>query len=148
MRTIALCICVSVLTLVRGLNALAGVPLQANVAIPMPIDPGASNDYSSSLGRGGSTVSGTVRNLLESNAVQIDLLFDYRTNDEIFLDEIIVRIEISTENGSGTVGFATIDPNFINLNPNRVSLSYRATLYFPTDATSYVARVKVFGNYE
>ncbi len=148
MKTIALCICISLLTLVPGSDARAGPPLQANVTIPMPIDPGASNNYSSALGGGGATVSGTVRNQLDGNAVQVDLLFDYRTDDAIFFDEIIVRIEISTENASGTYGFASIDPNYVNLNPNRVSLSYRATLYFPTEAIGYVGRVKVFGNYE
>jgi hypothetical protein len=35
----------------------------------------------------------------------------------------------------------------VNLNPNRVPLAYRVTLYHPPDAP-YVVRVRVFGNYE
>jgi hypothetical protein len=36
----------------------------------------------------------------------------------------------------------------VNLNPNRATLSYRATLYQPTTDSGYVVRVRVFGNYE
>lgn len=58
---------------------------------------------------------------------------------------------ISTEDADG-VEFSTvsIDPNDINLNPNRVPLDYAATLYIPGDARQrgYFVRVRVFGNYE
>jgi hypothetical protein len=36
----------------------------------------------------------------------------------------------------------------LDLNPNRVPLAYRATLYRPSGPEAYVVRVRVFGNYE
>ncbi len=71
--------------------------------------------------------------------------------NEFALDEIITRIVITIADLDGQqLGSATIEPNFINLNPNRVPLDYSATVYNTTGGkrTDYVARVQVFGNYE
>jgi hypothetical protein len=34
------------------------------------------------------------------------------------------------------------------VNPNRVRLTYRVTLYYPPDAPTYLLRLRLFGNYE
>lgn len=79
------------------------------------------------------------------------LRFDYKTDADVALDEIISLIVISLENADGReVARSTIDPNSVNLNPNRVPLHYCATLYKPTLAATrgYIVRVRLFGNYE
>jgi hypothetical protein len=82
--------------------------------------------------------------------VVVDLTFRYRVpRDTIALDELIDHIEISTESAKGEPFFAgAIDAQLIPLNPNRVPLFYRLTLYRPTDARAYQVHVQVFGNYE
>ncbi len=85
----------------------------------------------------------------DGDTVRVDLRFDYRIPPEtIALDEFIDRIELTTEDRSGVAGSVTIDTNLVNLNPNRAALLYRATLYRPGTAGAYVARVRVYGNYE
>ncbi len=79
------------------------------------------------------------------------LHFNYKTDADIALDEIISLIVISLENSSGIeIARATIDPNDVNLNPKRVPLHYSATLYKPEHAATagYIVRVRVYGNYE
>lgn len=125
-------------------------PLQANVAISMASKPGAASSYSARLEGGVARVFGTVRNQLDGQAAQIDVEFEYKTGAPVSLDEIIEGIEVLTETiEGGAWGFASITPNYINLNPNRVTLSYRVTLYYPQQLSyGYVARVRVYGNYE
>ncbi len=97
------------------------------------------------------TVSGRVRNLPGGETALVKLHFNYKTDADIALDEIISLIVISLENSSGIeVARATIDPNNVNLNPNRVPLHYSATLYKPEHAATagYIVRVRVYGNYE
>lgn len=95
---------------------------------------------------------GTVLNQPGGETALVDLRFSYRIPPgTIALDEIIDRIVISVEDAAGgEFSTVSIDPNDINLNPNRVPLDYAATLYIPDDArqNGYFVRVRVFGNYE
>lgn len=101
---------------------------------------------------GVATVSGRVLNLAGGETALVKLHFDYDTDADVALDEIISLIVISIEDCTGTeVSRATIGPNDVNLNPNRAALHYSATLYKPAAATSgggYLVRVRVYGNYE
>lgn len=91
-----------------------------------------------------------LRNQRGGETVRVDLVFDYRVRPGIVFDEIIDRIEIVVETITGEPFSepTIIDPGTINLNPNRVPLAYRATLYHPADPAGYVVRVRLFGNYE
>jgi hypothetical protein len=91
----------------------------------------------------------TARNL-QTDAVTVDLVFRYRLPpDTIGFDELIQNIDVATEDAAGQPrSTSTIETNLIPLNPNRVPLSYRVTLYRPTEAPTYQVHVKVFGNYE
>jgi hypothetical protein len=133
-------------------SATAGEPLQADVPVQMPRDPGAANTVSAWVEiEGAATVTVTARNQMGGQVVEIDMVFDYRTPPGVLaLDELIDRIEIDTEDlGAGEpYNFGVIDSNLIPLNPNRASLSYRVSLYYPQAPKGYIARVKVFGNYE
>ena len=95
---------------------------------------------------------GVVMNQAGGETALIDLRFSYRIPPgTIALDEIIDRIVISVEDSAGgEFSTVSIDPNDINLNPNRVPLDYSATLYIPDGArqNGYFVRVRVFGNYE
>jgi hypothetical protein len=118
-------------------------PLQVDTSIAMPGDPGASVSFSSQIRGGEATVSGVATNQLNGQTVQLDLLFDYTTPSPIALDELIECIEGAIEFSAP----ALINTNVINLNPNRVSLAYRVTLYRPPDV-GYQLRLRVWGNYE
>jgi hypothetical protein len=81
----------------------------------------------------------------------IQLHFDYRTDADIALDELISQIVIWTNDRTGNeFSKVLIDPNSVPLNPNRVPLHYAGTVYKPprNNRTSYVVRIQVFGNYE
>ncbi len=90
-----------------------------------------------------------VRNQVDGQVTEIDVVFDYRSPWQIAFDEIIEHLELDTEElGGAPFGTSLIHPNYINLNPNRASLSYRVSLYYPQTLEGFVARVKVYGNYE
>lgn len=95
---------------------------------------------------------GAVINQPDGETALVNLRFSYRIPpDTIALDEIIDLIIISIEDSTGAeFSTVSIDPNDVNLNPNRVPLDYSATLYIPEDAleNGYFVRVRVFGNYE
>jgi hypothetical protein len=103
--------------------------------------------------RGGKArLTGSIWNLRGGETALVLLAFDYKTDADISLDEILSSIVISTE-GSGGNRFSemAIDPNMVHLNPNRVPLHYSATLYTPPHkgpGNGYFVRVQVFGNYE
>lgn len=100
---------------------------------------------------GVATMSALVRNLPNGDTALVKLHFDYKIDADVALDEIISLIVISLENAHGTeVARTTIDPNSVNLNPNRVPLHYSTTLYKPAHAATngYIVRVRLFGNYE
>jgi hypothetical protein len=130
-------------------SSAAGQGLQLVTAVSVPADRRGAVRFEAPIEPGDATVSGIARNL-RGGAVQVDLAFRYRVaRDTIALDEVIERIEIATETTEGEVFLASaIDTQLIPLNPNRVPLLYRVTLYHPEEVEEYVIRVRVFGNYE
>ena len=107
--------------------------------------------FSAGLEGGEATLRGTVQNLPGGETVRVSLHFDYRTDADIALDELISQIVISTSDNAGNeFSRVTIDPNTVPLNPNRAPLYYSATLYHPPriGRSLYLARIQVFGNYE
>jgi hypothetical protein len=123
--------------------------VQVDTSFPMSNAPLAAASVVSLVEQGPANVTITARNHPQ-DAVTIDLAFRYRIPpDTIALDELIDRIEIATETLAGERHFASaIDAQLIPLNPNRVPLFYRATLYRPTDERAYRVHVRVLGNYE
>ncbi|PYK75951.1 MAG: hypothetical protein DME42_01185 [Verrucomicrobia bacterium] len=100
---------------------------------------------------GEATLRGTAQNLPGKETVLVTLHFDYPTNADIALDELISQIVISTSDRAGNeFSRVIIDPNTVPLNPNRAPLYYSATLYQPprSSRNSYTVRIRVFGNYE
>jgi hypothetical protein len=141
-------------TSLGALNAIAQeqAPLQADVRVLVKNKPNASVSFKKMLEGGEATVKGIVHNLPGGDTAHVFLEFNYRINADIALDEIISLIVISIEDTAGNeFSRVTIDPNTVNLNPNRVPLNYSATLYKPERTGGenvYFARVQVFGNYE
>jgi hypothetical protein len=126
-------------------------PLQADIQVRVNYNTESPVSFRSRLEGGGATVKGTVVNLPGSETVALRLRFNYRTNADIALDELISQIIVSTSDTDGNeFSRVTIDPNTVPLNPNRVPLSYSATLYKPprSGRNAYIARIQVFGNYE
>jgi hypothetical protein len=128
-------------------------PLQANAAVQVNDHRAATTvSFSAPLEGGPATLTGSVSNLPGSDTALIALKFDYRTQTDFALDEIIGRIVIAIEDSDGNAfSISRINPNTIHLNPNRVPLYYSATLYTPEPTRrhqDYVVRVHVFGNYE
>ena len=130
-------------------EAVAAQGLQLVTVVSVPAERRGSVRFEAPIEPGAATLHGVARNL-RGGAVQVDLEFDYRVpRDTIALDEVIERIEVSTETTGGEVFLAaTLDTALIPLNPNRVPLLYRVTLYHPEEVPEYVLRVRVFGNYE
>jgi hypothetical protein len=96
-------------------------------------------------------LGGTVQNLPAGETSFVQLHFDYRTDANIALDELISQIVIWTSDRTGNeFSKVVIDLNSVPLNPNRVPLHYAGTVYKPprNNRTSYVVRIQVFGNYE
>jgi hypothetical protein len=126
-------------------------PLQVDVRVPAKAT-GIGALFQRQIEPGEATVSGRVRNLPGGETALVTLRFDYKTNADFALDEIIGLIVISIEDSEGNeFSKVTIDPNTVNLNPNRVPLSYSATLYTPDQTGprgSYTVHIQVFGNYE
>ena len=126
-------------------------PLQIDARVQADGNNRVAATFERQIKPGLATVSGRIRNLPGGETALVKLHFDYNTEADFALDEIISLIVISLENSSGTeVARATIDPNDVNLNPNRVPLHYSATLYKPQHAATngYIVRVRVYGNYE
>ena len=128
---------------------VAAQTLQVDATLPLPTQKRGKASFDARIEPGDATVAGTARNLKRGDAVAVNLVFDYRTSAGIALDEVIDRVEVTTETPAGDVFLTTVlDTQLIPLNPNRVPLRYAATLYHPTDGEQYVVRVRVFGNYE
>lgn len=143
------------LALILGLlvagAAAAQAPLQLDVRARATGRRLVAATFRGTLEGGTARLAGSALNELGGETVLVGLRFDYRTSQPIALDEIIERIEVTVEDKTGAqFAKSTIEPNLINLNPNRVPLHYAATLYIPDDArvAGYFVRVKVFGNYE
>jgi hypothetical protein len=100
---------------------------------------------------GEATLRGSVQNLPGGETALVLLHFDYSTDEDFALDELISEIVVSTSDKAGNeFSRVTIDPNTVPLNPNRAPLYYSATLYKPPRGgrNPYIARIQVFGNYE
>ena len=100
---------------------------------------------------GGAVVRGSVQTLPGGETALVSLHFDYNSDADFALDELISQIVVSTSDRAGNeFSRVTIDPNTVPLNPNRVPLYYSATLYRPPrdGRNLYGARSRVFGNYE
>src|SRR5205085_11111645 len=81
------------------------------------------------LESGGATLRGSVQNLSGGETVLVSLRFDYNSDADIALDELISQIVVSTSDKAGNeFSRVTIDPNTVPLNPNRAPLYYSATL--------------------
>ena len=126
-------------------------PLQADVQVQIRYNDKHLVPFHAHLQGGEATVRGSVLNLSGGETVLVSLHFDYNTNADIALDELISQIVISTSDRAGNeFSRVTIDPNTVPLNPNRAPLYYSATLYHPprNSRSLYLARIQVFGNYE
>ena len=126
-------------------------PLQADVRLRIDYNNRRLVSFRAGLEGGGATLRGTAQNLPGAETVLVQLEFDYRTDADIALDELISQIVISTSDKAGNeFSRLTIDPNTVPLNPNRVALYYSGTVYRPAPAGGrfYVVRIQVFGNYE
>ena len=129
-------------------RAQVGPPLQADVRVRAK-GSGLGATFERQLEPGVATVAGSVRNMPGNDTALVTLHFDYKINADIAFDEIIGVIVIWIEDLAGNeISRATIDPNTVHLNPNRVPLDYSATLYKPAPRSNYIVRVQVFGNYE
>jgi len=126
-------------------------PLQADLRVRVDYNDRGLVSFRAVLEGGEATLRGTVQNLLGRETGLVQLHFDYRTDADIALDELISRIVIWTIDRTGNeFSKVVIDPNSVPLNPNRVPLHYAGTVYKPprNNRTSYVVRIQVFGNYE
>src|SRR5438105_8223445 len=100
---------------------------------------------------GGAVVRGSVQTLPGGETALVSLHFDYNSDADIALDELISQIVVSSSERAGNeFSRVTIDPNTVPLNPNRAPLYYSATLYHPprNGRSLYLARIQVLGNYE
>ena len=126
-------------------------PLQADIRVRVDYNNKNPVSFRAVLEGGEAVVRGTVQNFPGRETSFVQLHFDYRTDANIALDELISQIVVWTNDRSGNeFSKVTIDPNFVPLNPNRVPLHYAGTVYKPprNNRTSYVVRIQVFGNYE
>jgi hypothetical protein len=126
-------------------------PLQADVQVRVNHGDRRLVPFHARLEGGGATVRGGVQNLPGGETLLVSLRFDYNSDADIALDELISQIVVSTSNNAGNeFSRITIDPNTVPLNPNRAPLYYSTTLYHPprNGRSLYLARIQVFGNYE
>jgi len=126
-------------------------PLQADVQVRVNHGDRRLVPFRARLEGGGATVRGSVQNLPGGETVLVSLRFDYNSDADIALDELISQIVVSTsDKARNEFSRVTIDPNTVPLNPNRAPLYYSATLYHPprNGRSLYLARIQVLGNYE
>lgn len=126
-------------------------PLQADIRVRVNHSDRRVVPFRARLEGGEAIVRGSVQNLPGGETVLVSLHFDYSSNADIALDELISQIVVSTSDNAGNeFSSITIDPNTVPLNPNRAPLYYSATLYHPprNGRSLYLVRIQVFGNYE
>ena len=127
----------------------AQVP-QVDLSIPVSTESRSHAKFTTPIQGGSATLTGTISNLQGKETVGIDLVFDYTIpQDTAALDELIDRIEITTETQEGEIfGSAIISTPLMFLNPNRAPLVYFVTLYYPQDSNAYLVHIRVFGSYD
>jgi hypothetical protein len=133
------------------LHGQDGPPLQVDDRVRVKSKHGSGASFEWPITGGAATLAGRIQNLPAGRTTYVVLRFDYRTNADIALDEVISQIVISIEDANGNeFSTTTIDPNSIHLNPNRAPLYYSATLYTPQNKRrkGYIAHIQVYGNYE
>jgi hypothetical protein len=125
-------------------------PLQLELALPISTAPSGKTRSVDAIEQGDARLRTVARNQRGGETVQVDLTFDYRVpRGTIALDELIEEIQVETAvPGSEIFQQAVIDAQLVTLNPNRAKLTYRVTLFYPTDGPTYELRLRVFGNYE
>ena len=126
-------------------------PLQADLRLRVNFNERNPVSFRAVLEGGEAMLRGTVQNLPGGETSFVQLHFDYRTDANIALDELISQIVIWRNDRTGNeFSKVTIDPNSVPLNPNRVRLHYAGTVYKPprNNSTFYVVNIQVFGNYE
>ena len=126
-------------------------PLQAGVQVEIKYNDKRPVLFRTRLEGGGAVLRGSVQNLRGGGTALVLLHFDYNTDADIALDELISQIVVSTSDKAGNeFSRVTIDPNTVPLNPNRAPLHYSVTLYRPPRGgrNLYIAGIQVFGNYE
>ena len=126
-------------------------PLQADVQVRVNDNDRRLVQFRARLEGGEATLRGSIQNLPGGETALVTLHFDYRTDADVALDELISQIVVSTSaKAENEFSRVTIDPNTVPLNPNRAPLYYSTTLYKPPRGgrSLYLARIQVFGNYE
>ncbi len=126
-------------------------PSQADARVRVGYSDRNPVSFRAALEGGEAILRGTVQNLPSGETSLVQLHFDYHTDANIALDELISQIVIWTIDSAGNeFSKVVIDPNSVPLNPNRAPLHYAGTVYKPprNNRTSYVVRIQVFGNYE
>src|SRR5512133_2620082 len=116
-------------------------PLQADIRVRVNYNDRNLVSFRVVLEGGEAMLRGTVQNFPGRETSFVQLHFDYRTDADIALDELINQIVIGTIDRTGNeFSKVTIDPNSVPLNPNRASLHYAGTVYKPprNNRTSYV----------
>ena len=126
-------------------------PLQADIQVEIKYNDKRPVLFRARLEGGGAVLRGSVQNLHGGGTALVLLHFDYNTDADIALDELISQIVVSTSDKAGNeFSRVTIDPNTVPLNPNRAPLHYSVTLYRPPRGgrNLYITGIQVFGNYE
>ncbi|HVH04563.1 MAG TPA: hypothetical protein VNE71_01025 [Myxococcota bacterium] len=125
-------------------------PLQLELSLPIATAPSGKARSVDAIEPGDATIRTVARNQRGGETVQVDLTLDYKVpKGTIALDELVERIEVETAAPGGELfQQAVIDAQLVTLNPNRAKLLYRVTLFYPTDAPTYLLRLRLFGNYE
>ena len=113
-------------------SCAGAITLQADLRERVDYNDRGLVSFRAGLEGGEATLRGTVQNLPGGETSFIQLHFDYRTDADIALDELISQIVIWTNDRTGNeFSKVTIDPNSVPLNPNRVRLHYADTIYEP-----------------
>ena len=125
-------------------------PLQVELSLPISTAPSGKARSLGPIGQGDATIRTVARNQRGGETVQVDVTLDYRVpKGTIALDELVEQIQVETATPGGELSQqAVIDAQLVTLNPNRARLLYRVTLFYPTDAPTYLLRLRLYGNYE
>jgi hypothetical protein len=125
-------------------------PLQVELSLPMSTAPSGKARSQGPIEQGDATIRTVARNQRGGETVQVDVTLDYKVpKGTIALDELVEQIQVETATPGGELfQQAVIDAQLVTLNPNRARLLYRVTLFYPTDAPTYLLRLRLYGNYE